>query len=86
MLVKLTKIQELENAVVPGNVEVGHEKLGEFVKHPVVGEMFWVGLGYRTSTVTEILSIDTFKTKNSVYRFELLEKVDPIELEERVSS
>lgn len=69
----LLKVEELAEAVHPNNIEVGYDVTGAFVKEPKIGEAFWVGLGWRTSKVTEIISEDTFKTLNSTYRWRFLE-------------
>ena len=76
--VRVVKLEELKEAQTPNNKEVGYFKEGLFERDPKVGEEF---LLYRefgenkvripiwhTSLVTEILSSDTFKTKNSIYK------------------
>jgi hypothetical protein len=73
MKIKLEKIEELPNARHPGNIEVGYVKEGEMIDYPKVGRAFWVGYGWRTSTVTEIVDKNTFKTLNSTYRWTWLE-------------
>lgn len=72
MKIKLEKIKELPNAIHPNNIEVGFAHVGEFISAPAIGECFWVGSGWRTSVVTEIINENTFKTCNSIYRFTYL--------------
>lgn len=71
--IKLTKIKELEDAVVPGNIDEGFEKIGILLSEPVKGECFWVGTSFRTSLVTEVLENNTFKTMNSIYKYEFID-------------
>jgi len=69
--VVVRKLEEREDAEVPNNKEVGYEKIGTPYGPPKVGECFLMATdrGYwTTSLVTEILSADTFKTKNSIYK------------------
>jgi len=70
-MVRLTKISESNNPLYPGNIADGHIEEGEFIAAPKVGESFWVGLGWRTSTVQEILPDNKFRTHNSIYKFEI---------------
>ena len=76
MRIKLVKIKELDDALHPNNIVEGTQKEGEFSNAPVVGECFWMqyneneDLWFRTSTVTEIIDEQTFKTRNSIYRYE----------------
>ena len=71
--IKLEKISELPNAKHQNNIEVGHIETGWFMNEPVVGEAFWVGFGWRTSRVTEIIDENTFKTENSTYHWSVIE-------------
>ena len=71
-LIKLTKLKEAPSPLHPNNIEVGFEKIGVFVKEPVVGEPFYLGWSWATSTVQEIIDPDTFRTHNSIYRYELI--------------
>ena len=77
MKVKITKLEELNNAVHPNNIPVGFEKIVEVNKwdwkKPKVGEHFILG-GFYSSIVQEILENNTFKTFNSIYQYEILEK------------
>lgn len=72
MIVKLTKLKESENPLHPNNIEVGYEKVGKFFDEPTVGQSFYVGWGWRTSTVQEIIDANTFRTHNSIYRYEII--------------
>ena len=72
----LTKLEEAANPVHPKNKAVGTVREGEFTDKPVVGKEFYIGRGfrsYKTSTVQEILSENTFRTYNSIYKWELIE-------------
>lgn len=71
MNVILTKLKEAENPLHPNNIEEGFVKKGQYMREPTVGEAFWVGFGWRTSAVQEILSENTFRTFNSIYKWEL---------------
>jgi hypothetical protein len=75
--VRVLKLEELKDAQTPNNKEVGYFKEGLSEREPKVGEEFllWREFGegrsipmWHTSLVTEILSEDTFKTKNSIYQ------------------
>lgn len=72
MEIKLEKITELPDARHPNNIEVGYIKTGLFVSEPIVGKSFWIGYNWATSTVTEIIDKNTFKTLNSTYRWTAL--------------
>jgi hypothetical protein len=69
MKIKLEKLNELPNAEHPNNINIGYIKEGEFISYPKVGESFWVGHYWRTSTVKEIIDNNTFKTCNSIYTY-----------------
>lgn len=71
-LVKLSKIDHSQNEQHKNFIEVGTEKIGEFVKEPTVGEHFYVGRKFRTSAVKEIVSAQVFKTHNSIYKWEIV--------------
>ena len=73
MLVRVTKIKDLEDALHPNNIAEGFTKEGEFISTPTLGEPLWVGLRWRTSPVKDILPDNTFKTYNSIYKWELVE-------------
>lgn len=77
--VRVVKLKELKEAQTPNNKEEGYYKEGIFGKDPKVGEEFLLYMEYggdpkgaipiwHTSIVTEILSSDTFKTMNSIYK------------------
>lgn len=75
-IVKLTKIEE-RNKSSHSSIDVGVTVEGKIVdgsvfpKKPTVGLPFVIDT-YRTSLVKEILSENTFRTHNSVYKFEFL--------------
>lgn len=68
MKIRLEKIEELPDAVTKNNIPVGFTTEGEAFTRPQVGKQFIVGQELRTSVVEEILSEDTFKTRNSIYK------------------
>ena len=70
--VKVTKLKEADKPLHPDNIEVGYERTGQYSKPPQVGERFFVGYGWATSTVQEILTANTFRTHNSVYKWEVI--------------
>jgi hypothetical protein len=71
----LRKITELEDAVHPHNIEIGHTVGGIVTRPPLVGRSCCVidpGVGgFSTSMITEIIEDNgdeiTFKTLNSTY-------------------
>jgi hypothetical protein len=69
MKVNLKKLKELPDALHPNNIIVGYEIEGEFISEPKIGECFYVGHFWATSTVKEIIDEQTFKTCNSIYRW-----------------
>lgn len=74
MQICLTKLAEVEDPEVPDNVPVGHHVFGDFIQFPMVGYPFHIGPGWRTSMVVKILSFNTFKTKNSIYKITPVDK------------
>jgi len=74
--VRLTKIKEQEKSS-HSSIDVGVSVEGKIVegsvfpKKPTVGLPFVIDT-YRTSLVKEILSENTFRTHNAVYKFEFL--------------
>ena len=83
MKVKITKIEEREDALHPQNIPVGKEYIKEFpdalFEEPQVGTCFFLG-SFRTSAVQEVIDENTVKTHNSIYRWEILER-DAVEEE-----
>ncbi len=73
-LVKLTKLKEIPNPKHPHNIAEGFERINYYVADPVIGQRFWVG-EWSTSGVQEILSPNTFRTYNSIYKWEILEGI-----------
>jgi len=82
--IRLLKIEEKEDALVPNNIPVGTERFGYMQNPPVLGNFFLLFNGsglpiFRTSLVKEIISstenekIFHIKTLNSVYQLEYLE-------------
>ncbi len=69
MKIKLEKLNELPDAIYKNNIEVGFTKEGIMIDEPKIGEAFYVGYGWRTSEVKEIIDEHTFKTCNSIYRW-----------------
>lgn len=66
MKVKLYKVSELPDAMVPHNISIGYVCEGTLYTDIVIGRPVDIGL-IRTSVVTEIINESTFKTMNSVY-------------------
>lgn len=75
MKIKLTKLSELKDALHPNNIETGFETVedvyGDYFEAPQVGRRFNVGF-FSTSGVQEILTENSFRTYNSIYRWEIL--------------
>ena len=76
MKVKLTKLEELKDALHPNNIEVGFETIRsvnkEDFEEPQVGRRFNLR-GYSTSGVQEIIDKNTFRTYSSIYKWEIVE-------------
>ena len=75
--VTIEKLSELDEAIHPNNILEGFTKTGDFISPPKVGENFWVGCSWRTSTVKEIINDTTFKTCNSIYKITVFELPKP---------
>lgn len=71
-LIQLTKLKELPDAKVPNNIEPGFAIKGLMLRPVKVGESFYVGSDWATSVVEEIISEDTFRTRNSIYQIEFI--------------
>jgi hypothetical protein len=71
MEVILTKVKELEDALVPNNIPERYNRKGTLLSEPKIGECVVINPGklsqFNTSTVLEILDDNTFKTYNSIY-------------------
>lgn len=88
-IVKLTKIEEIPDAVHPNNRPVGEEHAGLYMQDPQIGGPFVIYEGptyylpkqkleirlsfFVTSKVVEILSHNTFRTLNSVYQWNVMD-------------
>jgi hypothetical protein len=74
MIIRIKKLKELPDALHPNNIEEGYERISilsdNLYRVPTVGERFWVGAGFSTSMVTEIIDDKTFKTLSSIYEWE----------------
>lgn len=70
--IKIVKLKDCEDPYQANHIPSGCEYIGEFHAPPEVGECFYVGDDFRTSTVKEIINENTFKTCNSIYRFETI--------------
>jgi len=72
MEVKLTKLSEAPQPRHPNNIEVGFVRVfnvpQDFFRPPTVGERFNL-YGFSTSVVQEILDDNTFRTFNSIYKW-----------------
>jgi len=81
--VKLTKIEELLDALHPNNTPVGAVCYGVFTEVPVLGHRFRIlpishnypFRGLSTSGVQEIIDDTTFKTWSSIYKWELFDEL-----------
>jgi hypothetical protein len=69
MKIRLEKLNELPDALHPHNIPTGYIKEGDFISEPQIGECFWIGNFWATSTVKEIIDEHTFKTCNSIYKW-----------------
>ena len=82
MKIRIKKLSELPNALYPNNIEVDYEKIFNLksdllFEAPKVGEAFLLFDGdnyFRSSVVKEIIDENTFKTMNSIYRWEKLDE------------
>ena len=71
-LIRIIKLRESDNPLYPGNVPEGLIREGAcFPDIPEVGKPFCVG-AFITSTVQEIIDDNTFRTFNSIYRWEII--------------
>ena len=52
----------------PNGINTGYKKSGVELVPPTIGEAYWVGNNWRTSTVIEIINKRIFKTLNSTYK------------------
>lgn len=75
--IKLIKLSEADNPRHPNNIPIGYVKEGAFIDYPQVGKSFHIGLTWRTSTVQEVFSEDTFRTYNSIYKVEGMPPKEP---------
>jgi len=76
--INLTKVEELPDAIVPGNIDVGMTFTGQVEGIPVVGKRYYVGR-MSTSRVTEIISPELFRTENSVYKITVLDTTGEVQ-------
>lgn len=73
MKYKLTKISDDKfNGEHPNEINEGYTTIGEELLPLKVGESYICG-DLQTSTVTEIIDDQTFKTRNSTYKREIVE-------------
>ncbi len=71
--VRLTKLSDDRfSGSHPNGIIQGYTKEGVLHSSPEVGSAVYVG-GMHTSTVTEIVDTNTFKTLNSTYKIEYLD-------------
>ncbi len=82
-IVRLTKLDNAENAKYPAghprHIKAGAIFEGLMLRPVAVGQSFYVDFPTaknhaHTSVVQEILSENTFKTKNSIYKWEIINK------------
>lgn len=74
--VRLTKLRESDNPLYPNNIIVGYTKEAsipeKYFSKPEVGSSFYLG-SFRSSTVQEIIDDNTFRTFNSIYKWEVID-------------
>lgn len=70
--IRLTKLKEVENPRHPNNIPEGEVHEGIYLNDPVIGERFYCGWGWSTSKVVEVIDSNTFKTLNSIYKWEFI--------------
>lgn len=71
--IKITKISDDKfEGKHPNGINEGWVSEGQEEREPTVGERYHGG-GLLTSTVTEIVDENTFKTLNSTYKIEVIE-------------
>lgn len=80
MKVRLTKLKDLAfEGEHPRGINEGSVREGLMVKLPIVGEPVWLFSGFHpifhTSTVVHVYADQTFKTFNSLYKYEILDKI-----------
>ena len=81
-LIKFSKVGMLEDAEHPDSSAGDGVRYGHMFTPPVVGECFYFssirgGGGHlRTSTVTEVMDQNNFKTRNSHYRIDFIKICD----------
>lgn len=83
MRVRLTKIKEAENPLHPNNIEEGRIAEGFTENIPTVGERFTIAgfnTWFSTSAVQEIIDENTFRTHNSIYKWQILDKLGRMEI------
>ena len=66
---KTIKLIKLAQSDINNRYPIGFEITGEFISVPVIGDAFWVGYGYRTATVHEIMDNQTFRTLDGTYKY-----------------
>lgn len=73
--IKITKVQELPDALHPNNVEEGYTNSWvvdkKSFREPTLGERFNIGY-FSTSGVQEIIDSNTFRTYSSIYKWEII--------------
>jgi hypothetical protein len=74
--VKVTKLRDCDDPFKANHIAPGYERTGILLEPPKVGECFWVGSGWRTSVVQEIIDEKTFRTYNSIYTWEIIPPSD----------
>lgn len=76
MKIKITKLSELEDALHKNNIEEGYEQIYEieerYFEEPTIDRRFNVS-EFSSSGVQKIIDKNTFRTHNSIYRWEILE-------------
>lgn len=70
--IRLTKLKEVDNPRHPNNIPVGEVHEGEYITGPEIGSRFYCGHNWSTSKVQEVIDSRTFRTLNSIYKWEYI--------------
>jgi hypothetical protein len=81
MKIKITKLREADNPRHPNNIAEGWKEIfiwstaiDILFKDPEIGERFYAGINWSTSCVQEIIDGNTFRTYNSIYKWEIIDE------------
>lgn len=75
LIVKISKVAEIEDPLYPNLIKDGFTKTATVFKNkfkpPELHQRFWIG-AFSTSAVQEILSDSTFRTYSRIYKWEII--------------